>query len=285
MKIYYKSNSGEILDLMAWPYKIRESEFLSHEWSYTGTENSGNKSGGTIKNLRKKIEKKKLTLDIFAMSKSEYSNALERFLEVTEKDVLNEKPGRLYVDDYYYPCFIYASEKKEWGRMTTYLQNELKIVSPYPFWCHELTKSFIKGNIVNETGAKTGKLSYPYRYPYRYSMPQDVGFILNDHYASCDFKMIIYGPCTNPSILINGHLYEVTTTLYTGEYLVVDSRNNTVIRYLNDGRTENLFNWRNKDHSLFEKIPSGHCSVLWNTDSFGFDIVLFQERSEPKWNL
>lgn len=286
MRIYYKSSSGEILDLMKWPYKIRESEFLSHEWSYTGTENSGKKSGGTITNLRKKITKSKLTLDIFAMSKQEYSNAIDRFLEVTESDILTETPGRIYVDDCYYSCYIYASEKKEWERMTTYLQNELKIVSPYPFWCREMTKSFLKGNasVADETTTKEF-LYYPYGYPYQYSMPQDVGFIQNDHYAACDFKMIIYGPCSNPSILINGHLYEVTATLYAGEYMVVDSRANTVIRYKNDGSTENLFNWRNKESGLFEKIPNGRCSVLWNTEAFGFDIVLFRERSEPKWTL
>ena len=285
MRIYYENNAGEILDLMKWPYKIRESEFLKHEWSYTGTENSGKKNGGTIKNIRKKIEKSNLIVDVFAMSKKEYTAALERFLEVTEKDVMDEKPGKLYVDEYYYPCFVYASEKKGWERMTTYLQNELKIVSPYPFWCHEVEKSFLKSNVGTGHLEKTGNLSYPYRYPYRYPMSQDAAFVINDHYAACDFKMIIYGPCTNPSILINGHLYEVTTTLYTGEYILIDSRDNTVVRYLNDGRTENLYNWRNKASSLFEKIPSGQCSVLWNTDAFGFDIILFQERSEPKWNL
>ena len=285
MRIYYKNNAGEILDLMNWPYKIRESNFLDHEWSFTETENSGKKNGGTIKNIRKKIEKSKIVIDIFAMNKADYVAALERLLEVTEKDIMAEKVGKLYVDEYYYPCLIYASEKKEWERMTTYLQNELKIVSTYPFWCHEVEKSFLKGNVGAANSEKTGKLSYPYRYPYRYPISQDAAFIINDHYAACDFKMIIYGPCTNPSILINGHLYEVTATLYTGEYILIDSRDNTVVRYLNDGRTENLYNWRNKASSLFEKIPSGQCSVLWNTDAFGFDIILFQERSEPKWNL
>lgn len=257
---------------------VTDSDLLDFSWNVE-------KSNDIISGFTRKIASKSVTVVIKNRNEAEAVLAKNRFFEIFEKDVLAKKSGKFVIGDYYLKCYVIGSVKNDYVARSNYITIKLKISTDYPYWCHELEKSFIKGNIVNETGAKTGKLSYPYRYPYRYSMPQDVGFILNDHYASCDFKMIIYGPCTNPSILINGHLYEVTTTLYTGEYLVVDSRNNTVIRYLNDGRTENLFNWRNKDHSLFEKIPSGHCSVLWNTDAFGFDIVLFQERSEPKWNL
>lgn len=257
---------------------VTDSDLLDFSWNVE-------KSNDIISGFTRKIASKSVTVVIKNRNEAEAVRAKNQFFEIFEKDVLAKKSGKFVIGDYYLKCYVIGSVKNDYVARSNYITIKLKISTDYPYWCHELEKSFIKGNIVNETGAKTGKLSYPYRYPYRYSMPQDVGFILNDHYASCDFKMIIYGPCTNPSILINGHLYEVTTTLYTGEYLVVDSRNNTAIRYLNDGRTENLFNWRNKDHSLFEKIPSGHCSVLWNADAFGFDIVLFQERSEPKWNL
>lgn len=284
MRIYYKNSSGKILDLMKWPYRIKKSEFLDHEWSYTEKQNEGQKSGGKITGFRKKIEKSKVALDIFAMSKKEYQDAVDYFLEVTESDVLAEVPGRLYVGEYYYSCFIYASEKKQWERMTTYLQNEIKIVSPYPFWCHEETMSFLKYNPV-QARSVGNFLKYPYGYPYQYPMPKNVGIIQNDHYAACDFKMIVYGPCTDPAVMISGHLYEVVTTLFENEYMVIDSRNNTVVKFENDGLQKNLFNSRNKDSNLFQKIPSGNCSVLWNTDLFGFDVTLFQERSEPKWIL
>ena len=107
----------------------------------------------------------------------------------------------------------------------------------------------------------------------------------NDHYGECDFKMIIYGPCTNPVIRINGHAYEVAAALYAGEYILIDSRDHTVYRYLIDGRKQNLFNQRNKESDLFQKVPAGRCAVLWNAAAFGFDLILFQERSEPAWNL
>ena len=278
MEVYYINHKNQKIDLGKSPYQMEVGDIFDFSYKYEGNNNK-------ITRIYKDITTLSTNVTIDSKTEEEFHHFANLFFEIIDANNIANQRGKLYIGEYYVECNVISSNKTFWKETFRGMENAVKILIPYPYWCHELAKSFLKGNIVNETGAKTGKLSYPYRYPYRYSMPQDVGFILNDHYAACDFKMIIYGPCTNPSILINGHLYEVTTTLYTGEYLVVDSRNNTVIRYLNDRRTENLFNWRNKDHSLFEKIPSGHCSVLWNTDAFGFDIVLFQERSEPKWNL
>ncbi len=285
MQIYYKNHNGQILDLMKWPYMISESDILGYEWSYTATEYTGNKNGSAISDVRKKTAKGTVKIAVAARTKREYSEALETFLSVVESDLLAGVPGKLYVDDYYYSCYVYGSTKKEWEGMTPFLINTLKIVSPYPLWCREISKSFLKLGSTVAMKSDDTYLFYPVAYPYRYSMPSNAGFITNDHYAGCDFKMIIYGPCINPAIRINGHLYEVTATLYAGEYILIDSRDHTVYRYLIDGRTKNLFNWRNKESDLFQKIPAGRCAILWNTAAFGFDLTLFQERSEPAWNL
>ena len=284
MKIFYKNSSGKVLDFMQWPYKISDSEILGYEWSYTGTENTGNKSGGSLSSIRKKIGKTTLTLAVSARTKKAYTQALENLLAVTEEDILAGIPGKLYVGEFYYPCYVYASTKKEWGQMTTYAENKLKLVSPYPFWCREKIKSFLKGNPVTEE-VTDEFLFYPFGYPYRYSMPRDAGFMDNDHYAACDFRMVVYGPCENPEVRINGHLYKVTVHLAEGDYLEIDSRDNTVYQVKLDGRRINLFNQRDKESGIFEKIPTGRCSVYWATEGFGFDLTLFQERSEPVWSL
>lgn len=285
MQIYYKNHNGQVLDLMKWPYMISESDILGYEWSYTATEYTGARNGSTISDVRKKTAKGSVKIGVAARTKQEYFEALENFLSVVESDLLAGAPGKLYVDDYYYSCYVYGSEKKEWESMTPFLINTLKVVSPYPLWCREISKSFLKLGSTVAVKSDDTYLFYPVAYPYRYSMPSNAGFITNDHYADCDFKMIIYGPCINPAIRINGHLYEVTATLYAGEYILIDSRDHTVYRYLIDGRTKNLFNWRNKESDLFQKIPSGRCAVSWNAAAFGFDLILFQERSEPAWNL
>ena len=96
--------------------------------------------------------------------------------------------------------------------------------------------------------------------------------------------MTVYGPVLNPKVTIAGHVYEVITTLYEGDYMVVDSRLGKVYKVLSDGSRVDLFNQRNKQSDLFEKIPKGNSTVIYN-QKFGFDVTLIQERSEPRWSI
>lgn len=277
--IVYVNHQGEKIEFGKNGMFIRESDLLDYTWK--AVEENKKLSGfeRTIANKTVSIVVKKDTMEEFAES-------CNRFFEVTEKDVLAEKNGRFVIGDYYLSCYVLEVKKSKYVKNSNYTNVKIKIVSPYPFWCREKTSHFFQKDKKPAVSSDTDEyLYYAYSYPYRYSMPADVGHLQNDHYAACDFKMIIYGPCENPSIRINGHLYEVTVVLYPGEYLVIDSRDNTVIRYLIDGRTDNRFNFRNKENDLFQKIPAGRCAVLWNTAAYGFDVTLFQERSEPQWIL
>lgn len=256
---------------------ITECGLMDYDWN---VEKENNK----ISDLKKGLKTKNITVSIKGNSIEDGVNKRNKIFEIFEKDVLLRKCGKIIIGDYYLQCYIIDSQKSRYIKDSNYLVIKLKIIPEYPYWCHEETKSFLRYNEMIEKSVDD-YLLYPFSYPYRYSMPRNAGFIQNDHYAPCDFQMIVYGPCTDPSVRIAGHLYEVITTLYSGEYMVIDSRDNTVTKYKNDGSTENLYNSRRKDIRVFEKIPSGRLSVLWNIEAFGFDITLFQERSEPKWSL
>ena len=95
-----------------------------------------------------------------------------------------------------------------------------------------------------------------------------------------DFRIIVYGPVVNPRIQINGHPYQVNDTLLVGEYMVIDSRNNTITKYTGS-QAINLFDFRDKAYSVFQPIPGGTLRLNW-TGLFGFDLTLFEERSEPR---
>ncbi len=256
---------------------ITDGDLLDYEWS---VEKENNK----ITSLKKGLKTKSITVSIKGNDIEDGIEKRNRIFEVFEKDVLLRKCGKIIIGDYYLQCYIIDSQKSRYIKDSNYLVVKLKIIPEYPYWCHEETKSFLKYS-QKASRAVGGNLSYPFGYPYKYPIPRNVGFLKNNHYAPCDFKMIVFGPCTDPAVRINGHLYEVITTLFEGEYMVIDSRDHTVVRYSNDGVSQSIYNSRNKDSNLFEKIPSGNCSVLWNIDSFGFDVTLFQERSEPKWSL
>lgn len=280
MKIYYESSSGKIIDLKGKTYRLQTGSFFDYEWNYESTTYT-NRNGGSIDKFTRGITKEDIKIAVTARSKELYYEALNELFETIEADVRKLKPGKLYVGDYYLSCYMYKTKKENWEHGAQFLDNTLYVVAEYPFWCREKKFSFFPQN----TGRDDSEfLDYPFDYPYDYACDLTVSYMDNDNYADSDFLMVIYGPCVSPGVTIGGHLYNVDTILYDGELLTIDSRKNTAIRTRYNGITVNEFNARNKDYNLFKKIPNENNVVNWNT-SFGFDVTLFQERSEPKWTF
>lgn len=277
MEVYYINHENQVIDLGHAPFQMQIGTLFDSSYRYDG-------NYFRVSRIYKEISTLTTTVTIEAATEKEFAEAVNQFFEITETDTAAGRQGRLYIGDYYLSCNVISSNKSFWKETFRGMENSVKLLVPYPYWCREQQKSFLRGNPA-AAGETDEYLFYPVAYPYRYSLPHDAGFLNNDHYAACDFRLIVYGPCTNPAVRINGHLYQVTAVLYAGDYLQIDSRDNTVVRRRADGRVENLFNQRNKDSELFEKIPTGRCAVTWSTEAFGFDIILYQERSEPEWNL
>lgn len=277
--IYYINSAGVELDLLTPPYMLQTGELFDYEWGYESSYTS--LTGGKIEYFKKDIEEILLTLSIINYGQESYYAAIDKFYETTDFDVMNKKPGKLCFGDYYLPCYLIASKKTEWESDSSFLDNAVTLVVEYPFWLSERKYSFYK-NASDISDDNIGQ-EYPYEYPYEYAGVFNVQYLLNAHFTSCGFRMIWYGPCVNPQVRIGDHLYEVKTTLYDGEYLVIDTTNRTVKKIKNSGEEENLFNSRNHDSYLWEKIPCGKHTVNW-PGTFGIDIILLFERSEPPWN-
>ena len=277
MEVYYINHKNQKIDLGRAPFQMQIGDLFDSSNKYEG-------SNFKISRIYKEIATLQTTITIDAPNEKEFFDAVNTFFEITETDTAAGIQGILYIGEYYLRCNLISSNKSFWKEAFRGVENSVKLLVPYPYWCREVTKAFLKGNPVSSR-TEEKFLFYPFGYPYQFSMPQVGGILDNVHYAPCDFQLIVYGPCENPAIRVNGHLYEVTATLYAGDYLKADSRDNTVFLYKSDGRKVNLFNWRNKDSGLFEKIPAGRSSITWNTAAFGFDLTVFQERSEPKWIL
>ena len=278
MRVRYVNHKGKEIDFMQSPYLFQSGNLLDFTWQYEL--NRGVKS--RIQGLQKSDVPIPLSVAIVSDTMQEFEKFAYELNEVTETDVLAEIPGKLYVNDYYLKCYVLQDMPTDWNKGIPYIKRNLQVMPDYPFWCHEFSQQFYKGFAAQRSDPF---LHYPIRYPYQYSAPKDLRLFHNDHYADCDFKMIIYGPCIDPMIRINGHPYSFKLTLYEGEFLEVESRYNTVERVQKDGTRLTEFNQREKKDSVFQKIPAGNCSVVWNTSEFGFDLILYQERSEPKWTL
>lgn len=275
MDIYYMSAKGEKLNLIEWPYRIQTGDILNYKKSYTYSSMS---HGGEILGFNSEIIEKNIVLTVSARTMEEYYTALNRFYNIVDSDVVSLTPGKLYVNGQYLRCYIFGSEKTEWEYGCNFLDNTIFIVSGKPAWITETKKSFIPGG-----DGSTG-LDYPHDYPYDYAPNVSSGSILNDNYAPADFRLTIYGPAIDPMVTIGDNIYQVYTELKAGEYLVIDSQERLVEQYDVTGGMERKFNSRNKKYEIYASIPPGAHPVLWS-GGFGFDLIIYMKRSEPKWIL
>lgn len=274
--IYYKNGKGLKLNLLEPPYLLQTGELFNTKWNYESIRKAY--GGASITEFWKDLEERKLILSIVNYGKESYESAVDRFYDVTNYDVTNQVPGRLYYGNMYLSCYLVQSLKTEWESDSSYLDNEVTLVAEYPVWIQDKFYQFRKKE--DTESSNNMYLDYPYDHPFDYMGEiKGVGYIDNPDYP-CHFQAIVYGPVPSPRFTISDHLYEVSTKLGEGEYMIIDSRLKTVVRVRTDGTKVNEFNNRNKQFSLFEKIPVGNNLISWS-GNFGIDMTLFYERGEP----
>lgn len=230
---------------------------------------------------------KAIPLIICCNSEDEGVAVKNRLLEITEKDVLSLQHGRIIIGDYYLKCYITGSKKSNYLLNKKYLETTLTVATEYPQWIKETLTSFlINGDVLSDTieESKSGKrnLDFQVDFPYDYMSEMKGKTLNNTGFVGVNFRLTIYGAVVNPVIYISGHCYQVNCHIEENEYLTIDSMAKTILLTKSDGTIENRFHQRNRESYIFEKIPAGANVVAWDK-TFGFDIVMFEERSEPKW--
>ena len=265
LKLTYTNHYGEILDMGTDNLYVNESDLHDYEWDYT----VNNKK---VSNFDYPIKKVGLTVYACGENRKEIAN---RFFETINKDVLENEQGYLTVGDYrLYGYFVDKSNAKYASNLV--IQMKMTFIATQR-WIKTTKYSFYP----NETEQGNG-LDYPHDYPHDYTAHKNPQNVINSGYVPCDFEIVFYGAQETPTITINGHDYQVYDSLDAGEYLVVNSLEKRVYKVLNDGTIENVFNRRNKDSYIFEKIAVGKATVTRDTDA-KLDITLIEQRSEPKW--
>lgn len=268
-RLQYKNHMGEVIDFGQSGIFVRGNELHNYSWTIS-------QKNGKISSFKRDVTNRSLPVTIFCSTVEEGIAARNRLMEVAEKDVLAKKPGRIIIGDYYYKCYITESKKSNYLASRRKMDAELVTSSDEPYWVREDLHSFRK-NGITDTG-----LNYPHDYAFDYTSSFKRTTIVNTGFTASNFRMVIYGPCTNPLVYVSGHAYVVNCEVADGEYLTIDSVAKTITRTATDGTITNLFNMRGRESYIFEKIRSGESLITWSGD-FGVDIILLEERSEPKW--
>ena len=276
MIIRYANSEGVEVILNKEPYKVLMSDLTDYD-------NVEIESNGKIVGFIKEIAERKLNIDIISSSKETAQESCNKLNEVFEKDIYNNVAGKIYINDYYMRCFIKSCKKSKRGNgvIRSY---EYTLITDYPFWIKETTYQYLAEppEAVKYTDLENG-IMFP-EFPFDFTPVRGEKILENPSFTDSNFIMIIYGFAESPQVSIAGHPYRVETTVYEGERLVIDSKKGTVKKIGRLGEVVDCYNARQKDYSVFEKIPAGLNVFQWS-GGFGIDITLFDERSEPKCSL
>lgn len=270
----YVASSGNEYNLKTDGIRTKTANYHKWNWGVNGTTLQ---YGLRVANFRRNPAQYTTQL-ILSGSYNQRKDLLERLHEDFEKDVRNKTTGRIIWGDYYIDCYITVSSTEP-NRNSVWTNNDITIYCPYPFWIREEKKSF------RPQEAPTGQefLDYDYDFDYDYYFVPGSGMWVRDFPFPSEFELIVYGPCVNPRILIDGYPYQFFDTLGSAEHVVINSRSNKITKYQANGKAVNLFDARNKIESVFQPIPGGSLTLNWS-GAFGFDLTLYEERSEPRWS-
>ena len=273
LRIAYENSYGNIIELNDGNYFVNEHDLRNYEWTF---EEQGRPSGlgGRVRRFSRLSSQKTMSI---AVRGADFADKMNALLALTEPDILRNEPGKLWLNNQYIICYLAVSstlpiisDKKG------YAEKSLTILAVEPFWHSEQTFSFSP-----EAGGVTGGKRYNLKFPYRFGTGYSNQRLVNEHYASSPIILTIYGVATDPQITIGGHLYSYWGGLYDGERLEIDQIARTVTKIDTSGNRYNMFNNRNKEHDIFQHVPSGASDVQFG--GLRFDIKLIQQRSEPRW--
>lgn len=278
IEIKYVCSNGEEYNLIGDKMRATSGYFHAYEWTPNTTERE---MGVMVNAFAKEPVTYDITLTVRGKEK-ERKQILNKLTNAFEYDVVNLTPGRIYYGEYYIDGYVKKSSNEVLGENNSRTDCKIEIYCPYPFWSMEQQESFYPDS--TNKGKPYTFLDYPITYNYDYSRKSagTQNWII-DHFRDNNFEMVIYGPCADPRILINGYPYQIYETLEAGEYILIASREKTITKHLRNGTVQNIFAKRAKDKSVFALIPSGVLTLNWSGE-FGFDIKVYKERSVPEWN-
>lgn len=273
-KLTYINHLNERFELGKNGVYVNTHELRNYEWSVT-------KQGDKIASLKRGIVKRKIPVVFVTKTYAEGISLRNKLYEIMDKDTIAGKYGKFVIGDYYLKGYVTKSDKKDWMKSLTgrFLQLNLTVTTDAPAWIRE-TRHVLRKN--SESGIGGSDLDFPHDYAFDFKSDTGAANVNNQSIASSTFRMIFYGPCSDPEVEIGGHLYRVYGEVGEHEYVTVDATTKEITLTHSDGSQTNWFNNRYRRSYIFEPIPSGVQSVYWG-GAYGIDVITFDERSEPKW--
>ena len=272
-KFIFENHLGQVFNGFKNGVYLNYNDLRDYSWEHETLNNR-------ISRFYQSISTRKLPLVVKCQDVEKANEIKNRLCDMADADIYAKIPGKIYVGDYYIKGYITSSTKADYLIDKRYCKIELTLTVEDQQWLREQTHTFVAGSD-GSIGSGHGT-DYPYDYKYDYALSLIGRKITCNSISGSEFKLIVYGPAVDPSVIIGGHTYAVKGSLLAGETLLIDSADKTITLTTATGGKVNWYSKRNRANYIFEPIPDGVNAVSW-VGSFGFDLTVIEKRSEPRW--
>lgn len=205
---------------------------------------------------------------------------------LADRDVAMATPGTLAIDGWAQRACITAAEPSSISR--AHMAAKLTVVLLDGVWRKGHTVAFEQ---LTATSGGGEFLDLPYDLPYDLGVPSTRRYVDVGEWGAAPLRFVVYGPCVNPAVRIDGNWYRVDITVPDGGYMVVDplATPRSVTLVAADGSTTDAFakarrgNGSGSGEYIFQPASPGVHEVEWDR-SFGFDLTWYEEEGEPPWS-
>lgn len=271
--ITYTSPRGRVLTMGP------DSIFKFGETTLFDTELTYDETTGEPTNYRRSPRLASLIANVDANTRKEGASARAYLEQVLDDGAASGDYGVIEHDGWRTRCLCSANRKGSWWFDERFLEADLNVLLPDGVWYRERTWQFMPEI---KSGADDW-LDYPYDFPFDYARNRPPRRIDLDVAAPCPWRITVYGPATNPAIIIGSNRYQVDAVVPSGGILVADSREWTIeIIDMFGSHVDALHcrirGARGSGEYMWEPIAPGRSLVSWS-ETFGFDVTVYEEQA------
>lgn len=269
---YTSGTGGETVDLLASRMHAGETdEVRRREWGYTISTHS-------LKGVKRTPAERKLK--VLSSSRAESDMARRVF----DRDVQNGTPGILSINGWSQRCLV-TKTTPDIGYLGAAVE-ELTVVLLDGCWTRLVTREYRP----RTAAGGYGWLDLPTGFDFDLGPSLPTSDVTVDCTVRPNVRLVLYGPCVNPYVIVGGNRYAVNRTIAEGERIEVDGRYKTIVQVMSDGTRVSCFadgvrtGGEGGGSYIFERLPVSQypIAVSWD-NSFGFDLCWYEEESMVPW--
>ena len=250
---------------------LDENDLFSYEWEYVTAQRRLVAVSRDVTEIPVKL--------LFLNGESD--EIIAHFLEVMDYDMRMKSPGTLSVNGFERRGVFFQTSTEDYMYKRGLMYRDMRFLALDQDWSRRDVFTFDVS-----VGSVDTQLFYPHDYPHDYGGSPAPSSFENPSAFPSEFLLRIYGPVTNPYVIINGNLYAVNCTVVSGGFLVIDSTDrSSIYNYNAQGVAQNVFDLatagsQGSGEYIYELIQPGTNQVS-KSNNFKIDIEVLDSRSIP----